>query len=280
MENVPVKVTVGIPSRGRPLEFAASVLALDKTKSQAHEVEYLVAHDHDDHRTQRIVNELRGMGLSMRSSFGPRPLGLGEIHNRLIIETPADAVFMLWSDRLVPVAESWDHAIACAVMEFPTRVLWMDSIHLVGAGQFILTPAWRAALPDGRACPALYPFWFEDTAIEEEDHMVHGFPRITTWAKAAGPRTDKTNRMRDLPFWIGVFAKTRPLRLARAARIATTLGLPARDNTDLIAQFEKRDAEFLGRADELTERFGAAGEPDESYLRAKAQAEKIIQEIV
>ena len=271
-----MKITVGIPSRGRPLELAASVLTLDKTRCGAHAVEFIVAHDHDDGRTMEVVSQLTSMGLPLRSSFGPRPLGLGEIQNRLLAESDPDSVFLLWSDRLVPISEQWDHGIATAVLEFPNRILWMDSIHLQGAGQYIVTPMWRAALPDGKIAPGCYPFWFEDTAVEEDDAFVFGLPRISIWPKAAGPRTDKTNRMRDLPFWIGFFAATRTARIARAREIAKRLGLPARDNADLIAHFEARDQEFLSRTDELTAQYSAGGEPDETYLRAKMAAEDVL----
>lgn len=274
-----MKITIGIPSRGRPLELAASIIALDKTKSTGHEVEYLVAVDDDDWRTKETILDLLEMGIGVTGSYGPRPLGLGEIHNRMLAETDPEAVFMLWSDRLVPIEMSWDHAIAMAAMEYPTRVLWMDSVHLVGPGQFIITPAWRAALPDGLAVPGIFPYWFEDSALEETDHLVHGFPRVACWAKAAGPRTDKTNRMRDLKFWIDVFARTRPRRIKRADKIAKAMGLPIRDHADVIAHFEKRDRDFLARADELTEKYGATGEPDETYLAAKAQAERILAEL-
>lgn len=273
-----MKITVGIPSRGRPLELAASVLSLDKTKSQGHSVDYIIGHDHNDPRTMEVVSQLVAMGLPIRSSFGPRPLGLGEIHNRLIAETDPDAVFLLWSDRCVPAEISWDHAIALTTMQYPNRVLWMDSHHLVGAGQPIMTPNWRGALSGEKPYPAVYPFWFEDEAQEEEDALVHGFPRVAIWAKCAGPRTDKTNRMRDLDFWIDMFARTRPQRIERAAKIARAMGIPKRDISVELAYFEQRDQGFHARSAELTQRYGAPGEPDQTYFEAKDQAERLLAE--
>lgn len=267
-----MKITVGIPSRGRPLELIAAVLSLDKLRSGGHAVDYVIGHDEGDAETLAAVDRLVAHGVSLRSSFGPRPLGLGEIHNRMAAAADPDATFLLWSDRVVPINEHWDHAIAMGVMQFPLRVLWLDSIHLIGAGQFILTPKWRAASP-GPPCPGLFPFWFEDSWVEEVDAFVHGHPRVATYAKCAGQRTAKTNRMRELHFWIDTYSALRPERLREAGHIAERLGVPPRaDIDDLVAFYEKRDRDFHAREKVLTEQFGATEVPDESYLRAKDRA--------
>jgi hypothetical protein len=273
-----MKITVGIPSRGRPLDLTAAVLSLDKTKSGGCEVDYIIAADRDDNPTRETISRLRERGLPMGPALigADRPLGLGQLHNAMASACDPDATFLLWSDRCVPITEGWDHAIAVAAMQYPQRVLWLDSVHLLGAGQFILPPAWRAALPTGKACPGYFPFWFEDSHVEEVDAFVHGFPRMATYAKCAGPRTQKTNRMRDLEFWIRFYAFLRPARLKEAEQIAANLGVPPRDNADLLAHWQRRDADFIARAPELTERFGTLEPPDDAYRTAKANAEKMM----
>ncbi len=265
-----MKVTVGIPSRGRSLELAAAVLALEKTKSGGNEVDYIITADDDDRPTLDIAERLREMA-PVTPLTGPRPLGLGELHNKMAAATDPDAVFMLWSDRIVPITEGWDHQIAVAAMQFPQRVLWMDSIHLMGAGQFILSPTWRAA--QGAPCPGVYPYWFEDSHTEEIDALVHGFPRMAVNARAAGPRGAKTNRMRDLQFWIMHYMAMEPRRIEEAERVAAALGVVQKDVAQIIAHFQKRWVDMLTRVPMLTETFGATGEPDASYLQAKARAE-------
>lgn len=272
-----MKVTVGIPSRDRPLELAAAVLSLEKTRSGAHDVEFIVGHDHNDGRTAEVVSQLVAMGLPVRSSFGPRPLGLGEIHNRMIAETDPDAAFMLWSDRLVAVDMQWDHGIALTTLEFPNRVLWMDSHHLVGPAQFILTPQWRKALGDEKPTPGIYPFWFEDSAVEEVDALLHGFPRVQLHQKCAGPRIAKTTRCRDLHFWIDVFTATRPDRMRQARKIGAHMGIFPKPDPRIMEYFAKRDEDFHARADQLMEQYGAPGEPDWSYVAAKQKAEELLE---
>lgn len=268
-------LTIGVPSRGRPLELAASIMSLHRTTSQAHDVRYVVAYDDDDYATDEIAEDLINLGLPIIRSRGPRPLGLGELHNRMARFTPADGTFMLWSDRIVPITQHWDHQIAVASMQFPQRVLWMDSIHLAGAGQFILPPLWRAA--QGDPCPGVYPFWLEDTVVEEMDAFVHGYPRMAVDARCAGPRSQKTTRMRDLKFWVMHYMAHRPKRIEQAREIAAKLGVVFPDPKPIVAHFEQRDAGYLSRVPMLIEQYGDPAPPDETYLRAKRNAERVLE---
>lgn len=271
-------ITIGLPSRGRPLELAASIYGLQRTRSFAHDVEYRVGHDNDDHRTTAVVGDMVIAGLPVVSSIGERALGLGEIHNRLEGETPTHHVFMLWSDRLSPITMHWDDIIAQSVMQVPHRVLWFNSHHLNGPCQFILPPLWRANL-EGAPTPGLFPFWFEDTHVEEIDLLVHGAPYMRVDAMAAGPRTERTTRMRDLVFWIQLFAALRDERVRQACMIARKLGVPWGDKSVLIQKLRDRDSDFIVRAPALTEQYSAPGEPDETYLHALARGQRIMEEL-
>lgn len=270
-----MNLTVGIPSRNRPLELAASSLSLHRTRSQHHDVQYVVACDEDDWETGHTVTRLQKLDLPITALWGTRPLGLGELHNKMARTTAPDGTFMLWSDRIVPVTAEWDHQIAIAAMQFPQRVLWMDSLHLAGAGQFILPPVWRAA--QGDPCPGAYPFWLEDTVVEEMEALVNGYPRIAIDAKCAGPRTQKTTRMRDLKFWILHYMAHRPKRIEQAREIAARLGVAFPDPAPIVARFEARDASFLSRVDMLTETYGDPGTPDKTYVAAKINAEMALE---
>lgn len=272
-----MRINVGLPSRGRPLDMIASALSLFRLASGANEITIVIGVDDDDPDTREMVKN-----LAPRMGFGAvgwqiydRPLGLGEIHNRMASHTSADAAFMLWSDRVLAITPEWDHNLAMGCMQCPNRVIWLDSVHLTGAGQFVLPPAWRAA--QGDPCPGAFPFWFEDTAVEELDAFVHGFPRMSLAAKCAGTRGAKTTRCRDIAFWVSVFAGTRGQRLAQAAEIGRKLGVaPPSNLAGIIANFETRDASFIARAPALQEQFGAEGAADETYLAARARAEEIL----
>lgn len=253
----------------------ASALSLFRLASGANEISLSIAADCDDAATIDAAERLGNGGHPLQLYGLARPLGLGELHNRMAAAAPPDAAFMLWSDRVLAITPDWDHNLAMGCMQCPNRVIWLDSVHLTGAGQFVLPPAWRAA--QGDPCPGLYPFWFEDTAVEELDAFVHGFPRMSLAAKCAGTRGAKTTRCRDIAFWVSVFAATRPQRLAQAAEIGRKLGVaPPSNLAGIIANFETRDASFIARAPALQEQFGAEGPADETYLAARARAEEIL----
>lgn len=244
-------------------------------------MDYVICYDGDDEPTLDVILDLDkrlGSKGAVGTIKGDRPLSLGELHNAMAASCNPKSTFMLWSDRLVSAAVGWDHAIAQAVMQLPHRVIWLDSVHLEGACQFILPPMYRAALPSA-PCPALFPFWFEDSHVEEVDAFVHGFPRVSLGKLCAGPRTERTNRMRDLPFWIDLYMALMPDRIAEAEKTAAKLGIaPRKDLPALRAHFDARMLDMRRRAGKLTEQYGDLSEPDDSYLQAKASALAMLAE--
>ena len=270
-----MRINIGLPSRGRPLDMVASAISLIRLSSGVHDVTITLGIDEDDPATKRMAFELCKLE-GCQALVADRHCGLGDLVNSLCEATPEDAAFILWSDRISVTTLGWDQELALGCMQYPNRPIWLDSVHLAGAGQFILPPAWRAI--QGPPCPPLYPFWFIDTAVEEIDAYVHGFPRIALVAKAAGPRGFKTNRMRDVEFWIDLFQAQRAERLRQAEMIGDRLGVKPPENLAAIVEyFTNRMEEMRARAPTLRDAFGEPGEPDETYLSAKAAAEGVLK---
>lgn len=273
-----MQISVGLPSRNRPLDMVASAISLFRLASGTHDVRVIIATDSDDRESRLDMRALaKEFGERLFPFYADRPHGLGQLHNAMNLITDREAAFVLWSDRLHVITPSWDHAVAVSCMQFPNRVLWLDSVHLQGPGQFILPPAWRAA--QGAPCPGIYPFWFEDSAVEEIDAFVHGFPRVCVPAQCAGARHLPTQRLRDLPFWIDVFAATRPQRIEQSKEIAAKLGVKWRERLEELRYFEARDVSFRQRAAQLEQTCSDPEPPDETYVAAKARAEAMMQEL-
>lgn len=271
-----MQISIGLPSRNRPLDMIASVVSLFRMASGTNDVRVTVAVDADDTGTNKAVAALeREYPASILVL--DRPHGLGELHNRMAADAPDDAVFICWSDRLQVLQADWDRWVAVSAMQAPTRVLWIDSVHLTGAGQFVLPPAWRAA--QGPPCPGIFPAWFEDTAVEEVDAFVHGFPRVIVPAQCGGVRRYRTTRLRDLALWIDLFAAMRRQRVADAREIARKLGVRWQHRPDIEAHFEARDHAFRKRAAQLERDNGDQAPPDDTYLAAKARAEAMLAEL-
>lgn len=276
-----MRIVVGLPSRGRPLDLIASVISLYRCASGANKVEVIIELDEDDAPSIQAATGLVDMPgrPEFRVTFlhKPRRAGLGELHNEIISVTPAESAYMMWSDRISVIAKGWDHQLAMGCLQYPNRPLWLDSVDLAGAGQIILPPAWRAAC--GQCFPGLFPFWFDDTAQEELDAFVHGFPRMRLEAQCAGPRGAKTNRCRDIAFWVDLFTATRPQRVEQARAVADKLGLPFHNPSAMVAMFDARDADMKRRAPELMAQFGEVGEPDASYCTAFGRAQELMDEM-
>lgn len=274
-----MKISVGLPSRGRPLDMVASVVSLFRLASGGNEIDVILSIDRDDPLTRRAAHDLADrFPERVIVASNDRALGLGERHNNSAGAAPSDAAWMMWSDRISVITPNWDHELAMGCLQYPNRPLWLDSIHLAGPGQVILPPAWRAA-QGGPCFPGIYPFWFDDTYQEELGAFVHGPMRLTLASKCAGPRTQKTNRCRDIEFWVDVFAATRPRRVEQARAIADRLGVKMANPSALIAMYEARDAEMKRRAPALMAQFGEAGEPDESYRKALTRASVLLSEL-
>ena len=276
-----MKIVVGLPSRGRPLDLVASAISLYRTASIDHEIAVMLELDADDAESievaRRVESGYKFAHFQIIADISDRTPALGERHNRVVDATPADATYLMWSDRISMLGLGWDQQLAVAAMQFPTRPLWIDSVHLTGAGQVILPPAWRA-VQGGPCFPALSPFWADDTHVEELDLFVHGIPRMRIEAMCAGPRQQKTNRCRDIEFWVDVFAATRPQRVERAQEICRKLGLPFANPSAMLAMRESIDADMKRRAPELMVQFGEMGELDASYLAAKAAAMRLMHD--
>lgn len=276
-----MKIVVGLPSRGRPLDLIASVISLYRTCGPDNEVCVMLALDNDDAESvavgRRLATGYQFPHFAVELDICDRAPALGERHNRVIAAMPTEAIYLMWSDRMNMLGLTWDHQIAVGCLQFPNRPLWIDSVHLVGAGQIIMPPAWRA-VQGGPCFPALSPFWFDDTAQEELDLFVHGIPRMRIEALCAGPRGAKTNRSRDIEFWVDVFAATRPQRVERAREICRKLGLPFANPAAMLVAREAIDADMKRRAPELQAQWGDQGEPDETYLAAKAAAMRLMHD--
>lgn len=277
-----MQIHIGLPSRGRPIDMVASAVSLFRLASGGNDVVVDLRIDGDDVGSSDATWGLKNRYLKdpnrVLINVSDRGPGLGELHNAVAAATPPDAAYMMWSDRISVITPNWDHELALSCMQHPNRPLWLDSIHLVGAGQVILPPLWRSVC--GQPFPAIYPFWFDDTHVEELDAFVHGFPRLALASKCAGPRGQRTNRCRDIPFWVDLFTATRPQRIEQAREIAARLGVKQPDNlAQIIGMFNERDAMMKARGAELLGAFGEESEPDASYVAAKERAEGIMREL-
>src|ERR1043166_1141029 len=99
-----MKISVLLPSRGRPERLIKSVTALKDRASGNHEITYAIGCDHDDPATVRACIML---GDDVRAYVLKRRPSLGQIVNVLAEQTPAD-VYLSYADDIEMHEPGWD----------------------------------------------------------------------------------------------------------------------------------------------------------------------------
>lgn len=265
-----MKITVLVPSRGRPHHLLKAVTLAHSKASGKHEVKYVVGCDADDPATGGAAYALTIKVPRVEVFCTQRPSSLGELVNRMAESHPADAYCGIGDDTEVQTP-CWDDAIYNAWAARPDGVWWWRTLQVRPATYPIVSEKWRAAA--GRLLTDLFPFWWDDVWLMQVWHMASGGPALPIEA-ILDDKAFATHRMRDLRFWSDFYTFLKPERQRIAKHMATTLGWPVLDVNDTIC--DVRD-EFLRQADKIEKGQGDKGPPTPEYLRAKARAEAIMK---
>jgi hypothetical protein len=274
-----MKITIAIVTRARPAALIGAVMALWRLRSGHHDIELALGFDSDDETRHDALSILRTDNLPIINLVGNRGLTRGHIINRIVgarrnadlVTIPAD-----WQFCITP---SWDDVLAQASSMHPERVLWWTHPDNLACITPVIPRKWLAAI-DWKLSPAIFPFWWDDTWIEEIDQMIGGGLSLKVPASLAGIH-GKTTRGRDFGFWAGVFSKTRGHRVEQARQIASALGLPEPSLEVLAglgASYALRDSHQLANAGNFQRIYGDESPPDETYLRVKSAALRLIDQ--
>jgi hypothetical protein len=281
-----VRLTVIIPSRGRPEQLFATLRRMQKLQAvdgegqPVNHVVYMIGADADDTETigmgkLLVTPSLRGGPICMR--VFQRTASLGEMVNRMAEDAPADVYCSLCDDILV-LTEGWDAKIAEAVEAKPDGVFWWRCDEKRAATYAIVTEKWRAA--SGRIFTDYFPFWWDDVWLLHVWMLAAESPWLYVEAELED-RPQHTHRMRDLRFWGDFYLDRAEERFAEAERIRKALGwgprtIDERAFANVVCQLSP---EFLADADNLEKRQGETHKPPTpEYLRAKERAASLMAE--
>lgn len=220
MTDAPVRISVLIPSRGRPLQLVMAIVAMDQKASGDNDVRYVIGCDADDEATIAMSLELWQTGLPIVHRIAPRPSSLGGLVNKLAEKCPADVYCSLGDDVRV-LTEGWDKVIAETWRKQPDGVWWWCATN--DSTFAIVSEKWRAAA--GRIFTDYFPCWWDDLWLIEVQRYVLGGKgdRLPIWLQ---DRARGTHNMRDLGEWELFFWSRRDERKAQARVITERLGLP------------------------------------------------------
>lgn len=266
-----MKILVLAISRGRPLDLSATLLGFKRLESGRHEIRYVVRFDEDDETLPSYYETLKGQDW-VTAVLGPRPITLGEALNSVVRTFPEWDVLNIVPDDIHPLSPSWDHHIALAASRDHAGS-WRELADPANPTLPFITRHWYDRV--GRAMPEWFPFWFSDVWIGETFAFAYDKP-ITIYPELSWYGTrGRTTNMRDIEFWLEVWIKSRPERIAEAQKLFGAY-LPAEATALWTTHFEKNDQWLRENVLRLQSILGDPRPPSEQYLQAKTKAEAFL----
>jgi hypothetical protein len=264
-----VKLTVVIPSRGRPFHLIKAIRLLHSMASGLHQVTYAIGCDADDPKTLGAAYTLmiRVPGIQV---FCTKRLGsLGEMANIMAARYPADVYCSLCDDVDV-LTKDWDNQIYLSWAAKPDGLWWWRTLQVRPATYAIVSHKWMQAA--GRIFTDYFPFWWDDVWLMQVWNMATGIPAVAVEA-FLDDKPFATHRMRDLLFWADFYTSRKGERREQAAAIVKALGWPEVKVEDTICDVRP---EFLAQANQIEHNQGEKSPPTQEYLAAKRRAELIM----
>jgi hypothetical protein len=271
-----MKISMLMPTRGKPHIAAAIVSGGMFLASGEHEIVWILGVDDDDLTVSRLDALTALMADNVTITIAPRARALGMIFNRCAAAAPADTdIYCQFVDDGIIASVDWDKIMVDRISQMPKEIgmiSWMAGEGRHNPGQPCFTREWYQL---AGFYTEWFPFWWDDTWLAEKWSFVTGAftPVIPEMYLAC--RKSVTRRMRDLRFWCQFFAETRRDRLEEARVIREALGLALPGNMGwLIEQWEARDRQMLANVPTLEAALGNAGDNEASplYLDALARA--------
>lgn len=276
-----MRQTLCIASRGHPVDLLRVIAETDARIAKPENVTISVALDiDDDSNPERPQTKSK-----LAWNIGPREDSLGEKYNRAARAAPAD-VYVLGADDNVFTTEGWDEKIREQMEAF------QDGFGFVYFGRLDGTLPTQMAIPSalvetqGFLFPAHWPFWFHDTWTDEIAHMTGRILWAGIEIEEIGGRGG-TRGLQEVAFWTTLFETLRPEREKLAAILSGTfnppwLAMQLKQRREILQLFFRSRMERLknpATAMQFQRRMSYDAKPEERYLRLKAKAEALINDL-
>ena len=271
-------LSIMMPTRGRPEIAKRAIKSLLETSSTP--IEIVVGLDKDDETALKLMNDLVfDYEPRVRFVLGDRAPTLGVLWNRLFDETQG-AIIGMMTDDCVIAEHGWDIKTRQSLSLLNKNAIGLafpkDPHHPNFGTQFFMTRETAQIIQSvqGVLFEPWYPFWFNDTALNEIGNIAGCLVQMP-WSvlipEGRGTTTSLVNE--DVPFWTTFFNHTRPMRLdAAEALIVRVNGGPV--DQDEMNRRAERCAQGVAHLLAPGKQWNASsGEPGERYLKAKAEAE-------
>lgn len=222
-----MKISVLLPTRGRPALLKQSVEALWATLANSDDTTVVIGFDEDESDMGEFIDTLDwdNKNCEVLNFLYKRPDIMGEKYNNLARECPAD-LYVAWADDVQMTTHGWDDRLRQYARYFgpePGFVFCGQANAVALPTLYSMNHAMFTAL--GYFAPEWFPNWWCETWITEiallTRRVVWAEPKIEyTELQASSPTgRGRTQGLRDLAFWTEFFEATRASRIEDARAI-------------------------------------------------------------
>lgn len=213
-------ISILIPTRGRPHYLRNVFDSIEDTTKDKILVDVWIYVDDDDVATKQFINTYPKNKYSFKIAYvvGPRTKTQGEMCNILREKcTTNPGIYMFAVDDYLFVTKNWDNIVREAFNRYPDRILLAYPVDPIASPDqvtyAILSAEWTNIL--GRVLTEYFPFWSDDTWLDQVSQMVQRKIRLDMQMEPQGGK-GKTLRMKNLLFWRRFFKNTMDERIEDA----------------------------------------------------------------
>ncbi len=217
----PQHISLLAPTRNRTAKLERLFDSIEKNTSDKTLVDIWLYIDSDDRTTRDFIDQLGQYTFKIKSIVGERTKSQGEMVNILWRKSTTNAgIYMPVPDDYVFVVNAWDEVVRDTFNRFPDRILLAypeDPTASPNQVTFIVLSAeWINIL--GRIVTDYFPFWFDDTWLDQVSQMVQKKIKLNIKMSPQGGKGE-TPRMKNLLFWQGFFDNTMDERIEDARKL-------------------------------------------------------------
>jgi hypothetical protein len=221
------EICILMATRGRPDMLAEELASLASNTSRKDLLKVWLYVDDDDKITRQAIDGGRfpDPGYEVNWFIGPRTPGLGECHVALLKASGRTAeIYMISCDDARFDTPAWDEAVRAKFAEYPDGVLltFADDPNATDRATYPFI-GWKWVETLGYAFPGLFPYWWEDTWIDEIGRMAGRCAKVSILIGPIGGGKGKTQRMRCVPFWTRYFQLTQFERKEEARKLISVM---------------------------------------------------------
>lgn len=273
-----MRLTVCIATRGHPVDLLRVIAETDAHVAQPDQTTISVAFDSDDEGIPPKP-ETRS---SLIFDVAPREDSLGAKYNRCARNAPAD-MYVLGADDNIFVTAGWDDVVRDCAALFPETFGFVYFGRLDGTLPTQMAIPHKLIVAQGYLFPEHWPFWFHDTWTDEIAHMVGRILWCDVQVEEIGGR-GKSRGVREVPFWTNLFLALKHEREKIAEDLSVAFNprwfqMQLLQRRDILRQFFAMRMERMrnpATAIHFERRMSYDAQPDERYLRIKANAEAVL----